>query len=630
MPCRCGGGWSVVRREGPGAEGDAALAELEAAVAAAEGRLERRRTAVPSLLYPAELPITDRRDEIAAAHAGPPGRDRGRGDRLGEEHPAPEDLPGARAGASAGSSATPSPAGWRPGRWPSGWPRSSGPRSAAPSATPSVSPTGSASGHLVKVMTDGILLAEIQRDRELLAYDTIIVDEAHERSLNIDFILGYLKQLLPRRPDLKVIVTSATIDTERFSAHFAGETAGRRPWWRSRAGPTRSRSATGPSVDPDDGVTTAATRSQAISTPSRSCAPKARATSSCSSPASGRSATRPRRSSALDLPNDRDPAAVRPALGRRAAPGLRLPPGPADRAGHQRGRDVADRARHPLRVDPGTARISRYNRRTKVQRLPIEPVSQASANQRAGPLRPGRRPASASGSTPRTTTPARPEFTEPEILRTNLAVGHPADGRHRPRRRGPLPVPRPARRPQHRRRRSRCSRSWAPSRPPKRRGRRRLTALGRRLARLPLDPRLGRMVLEARAATAAWPRSWSSPPPCPSTTPGSGPPTSRPRPWPHTPASPTPTPTSSPTCACGGYLGEQAEQRSSNQFRKLCKAEFLNYLRVREWQDIYGQLRQAAREPGHPGGGRPGAAEDRRPATGSTGRSWPGSCPTSA
>ena len=77
---------------------------------------------------------------------------------------------------------------------------------------------------LIKLMTDGILLAEIQRDRRLLRYDTLILDEAHERSLNVDFLLGYLRELLPRRPDLKVIVTSATIEPERFAAHFEGRT----------------------------------------------------------------------------------------------------------------------------------------------------------------------------------------------------------------------------------------------------------------------------------------------------------------------------------------------------------------------------------------------------------------------
>ena len=149
----------------------------------------------------------------------------------------------------------------------------------------------------LKVMTDGILLNELQRDRMLRGYDTIIVDEAHERSLNIDFILGYLKQLLPKRPDLKVIVTSATIDTERFAEHFAARTARRRRSSRSRGAATRWRSAT----DPTRTVRRrrrldSTTWCRRPPTPSPSSPGKAPATSSCSHPASARSATWPTRS----------------------------------------------------------------------------------------------------------------------------------------------------------------------------------------------------------------------------------------------------------------------------------------------------------------------------------------------
>ena len=125
---------------------------------------------------------------------------------------------------------------------------------------------------LVKVMTDGILLTEMQRDRQLLRYDTLIIDEAHERSLNIDFILGYLKQLLPRRPDLKVIITSATIDPERFSRHFsdlpdveagqANPPPARCRSSRYRAGPTPSRCATAPSVTRTSRAASRKTRSR--------------------------------------------------------------------------------------------------------------------------------------------------------------------------------------------------------------------------------------------------------------------------------------------------------------------------------------------------------------------------------
>jgi hypothetical protein len=142
---------------------------------------------------------------------------------------------------------------------------------------------------LVKVMTDGILLAEIQNDRELLAYDTIILDEAHERSLNIDFILGYLKQLLPRRPDLKLVITSATIDPQRFSSTSTTPRSSRSP-----DGPIPSTCATGRSSTPTGRTPRNATRSRRSPRRSRSCGPRDRVTSSSSSAGSGRSAT-PRR-----------------------------------------------------------------------------------------------------------------------------------------------------------------------------------------------------------------------------------------------------------------------------------------------------------------------------------------------
>ena len=189
-------------------------------------------------------------------------------------------------------------------------------------------------------MTDGILLAEIQRDRQLLRYDTLIIDEAHERSLNIDFLLGYLKQLLPRRPDLKVIITSATIDPERFCEHFGGgapiiEVSG-------RTYPVEIRYR--PLADPDDPDGEPRDQVQGIIDAVPSCAPRGPATSWSSSAASGRSATPPTRWPARHRPGDA--AALRPAVRRRAAPGLpaarHRPPG---RAGHQRRRDLADRAR---------------------------------------------------------------------------------------------------------------------------------------------------------------------------------------------------------------------------------------------------------------------------------------------
>jgi ATP-dependent helicase HrpA len=268
---------------------------------------------------------------------------------------------------------------------------------------------------LVKVMTDGILLAEVQRDRDLSAYDTLIVDEAHERSLNIDFLLGYLTQLLARRPDLKLVVTSATIDTARFAAHFAAhgieapvvEVSG-------RTFPVEVRYQ--PVGEPGDDRDQVAAIGDAV------------------------------RELAAEGPGDvlvflsgeREIRDTADALGRLGLPGTEVLPlyarlSAAEQhrvfAPHQGRRIVlaTNVAETSLTVpgiryvvDPGTARISRYNRRTKVQRLPIEAVSQASANQRAG--RCGR---VAPGICIRLYSEedflARPEFTEPEVLRTNLA-----------------------------------------------------------------------------------------------------------------------------------------------------------------------------------------------------------------
>ncbi|MHB1854142.1 MAG: ATP-dependent RNA helicase HrpA, partial [Acidimicrobiales bacterium] len=341
---------------------------------------------------------------------------------------------------------------------------------------------------LVKVMTDGILLAELQRDRALSAYDTLIVDEAHERSLNIDFILGYLKSLLPRRPDHKVIVTSATIDTGRFSAHFDGapvvEVTG-------RTYPVEVRYQ--PLEDEDSEA--------------------------------GRDQVQAVCDAVLDLgqegPGDilvflsgeREIRDTAEALRRMDLDGTEILPLYARLSTAEQHRVFRS---HPGRrvvlstnvaetsltvpgiryvVDAGMARVSRYNRRTKVQRLPIEPVSQASANQRSG--RCGRLgPGICVRLYSEEDFEARPAFTDPEILRTNLAAvilqmaaiglgdvaGFPfvdppdarniKDGVDLLEELGALQD------------------SQAESG-------RLLTPIGRRLARLPVDPRLGRMVLEA-------------------------------------------------------------------------------------------------------------------------------------
>ncbi|WP_396125228.1 helicase-related protein [Cellulomonas sp. P24] len=328
---------------------------------------------------------------------------------------------------------------------------------------------------LVKVMTDGILLAQIQRDPMLLAYDTLIIDEAHERSLNIDFILGYLTQLLPRRPDLKVVITSATIDSERFAAHFASPPSPGHP----DGTPAPVIEVTGrtfpvdiryrplvpdpPPPDPTSATpTTPAEWSDLRPTRGRVVADR-------STRAKGGERRGEERDvltaicEAVDelcaegpgdilvfLAGERDIRDTEEALvghlGPRVAGAGRAAPANAVEILPLYARlSSADQHRvfepHATRrvvlatnvaetsltvpgiryvIDPGTARISRYSKATKVQRLPIEPVSQASANQRSG--RCGR---VADGIAIRLYSESdfasRPEYTEPEILRTSLA-----------------------------------------------------------------------------------------------------------------------------------------------------------------------------------------------------------------
>ena len=263
---------------------------------------------------------------------------------------------------------------------------------------------------LVRLMTDGLLLAEVRHDPLLRRYDTVIVDEAHERSLNVDFLLGCLHRILPRRPDLKVVITSATIDPQRFAAHFGGapvvEVSGRTYPVEVRHRP----------VAPED-----ETRSTPSATPSRSWRPRGRATCSSSSAASARSATPPRACAA---------AWGRTSRSSRSSRGSRPPSSTASSGRTTRRRVVlaTNVAETSLTVpgiryvvDPGTARISRYSARAKVQRLPIEPISQASADQRKG--RCGR---TADGICVRLygeeDLAARPRFTDPEVLRTSLAA----------------------------------------------------------------------------------------------------------------------------------------------------------------------------------------------------------------
>ncbi len=488
----------------------------------------------------------------------------------------------------------------------------------------------------VKLMTDGILLAEIQRDKLLRKYNAIIIDEAHERSLNIDFILGYLKRILPQRPDLKVIITSATIDPQRFAKHFGSEeepspiieVSGRTYPVEIRYRPL-SAPAAGAAGDDGDGGGTA---------------------------------------SDDELEEDRDPLdAVCDAVDELAleAPGDIL----IFFSGEREIRDAAEalnariqtnrrlagtevlplfarlslqeqhKVFHPgskrrivlatnvaetsltvpgikYVIDTGTARISRYSHRTKVQRLPIERVSQASANQRSG--RCGR---VSDGIAIRLYSEedfeSRPLFTDPEILRTNLAAvilqmtamgvaRGPKDVENFPfveppdsraindgvtllRELGALSAARPQE--------ETGDGDGRTGRRPGGRNGGGLTAVGQQLAQLPVDPRLGRMIVEsgrrgcvrevmilAAALTIQDPRE---------------------------------RPTDKQQLAAEkharfrdensdftgylnlwNYLQEKQQELSSTAFRRLCRNEFINYLRVREWQDLFAQLRQLARPLG--------------------------------
>lgn len=441
----------------------------------------------------------------------------------------------------------------------------------------------------IKLMTDGILLAEIQHDRFLNQYDTIIIDEAHERSLNIDFILGYLKELLPRRPDLKVIITSATIDPERFSNHFSGapiiEVSG-----RTYPVDTRYRPLLGEEdADRDqlEGIFEAV---------DELCA---EGLGDILIFMNGEREIRDT-ADALSKRNLRDTEIVplyarlsageqnkifQPHIGRRIV----LATNVAETSLTVPGIKYV--------IDPGTARISRYSYRTKVQRLPIEPISQASANQRKG--RCGR---VEEGICIRLYSEedflSRPEFTDPEILRTNLAsvilqmtalglgdieafpfVEAPdkrniQDGVRLLEELGAI-VPD-------------TNKNGHDSK-------KQLTDMGRKLARLPIDPRLARMVLEApklgcvkELMVIAAALSIQDP---------------RERPSNKQQASDEKhrrffDEESDFLSLVNLWNHIQTEQKvlSSSQFRKQCKQDYLNYLRVREWQDVYFQIHQSMRE----------------------------------
>jgi ATP-dependent helicase HrpA len=548
----------------------------------------------------------------------------------------------------------------------------------------------------IKLMTDGILLAEIQRDPLLLRYDTIIVDEAHERSLNIDFLLGYLHTLLPRRPDLKLIITSATIDTARIAAHFGNapiiEVSGRmfpveiryRPldgsadtnaWLVSNDEALTANRAAHIDDDEDDDLDSLEEENDEDDTEGTDSTDNAKYSS-------GRAQSFPGNGYAAEIrPGANQPSRAIPgrsssAHNNRAKNGgsstskHHTKPGSSSEgrdqnqaiveavrelmlvgagdilvflSGEREIRDAAETlsgakitnleivplyarlssaeqhrvfSQHAGRrvvlatnvaetsltvpgvryvVDAGTARISRYSKRTKVQRLPIERISQASANQRAG--RCGRvGPGVCIRLYAQTDFAGRDAFTEPEIQRTNLAsvilqmafmgLGDiasfpfvdPPDLRSI--RDGvalleELRAVDPA---------AEGTDAW-------------LTPIGKQLSVLPVDPRLGRMLIEAAELGAvneltiiAAALSIVDP---------------RERPQDKTEqARAAHAEFAHPESDFGGwlklwdFLREEKSTRSSSRFRKLCKENFLNWLRVREWQDIRAQLLQATTELG--------------------------------
>ncbi|MEV8524429.1 MULTISPECIES: ATP-dependent RNA helicase HrpA [unclassified Streptomyces] len=441
----------------------------------------------------------------------------------------------------------------------------------------------------VKLMTDGILLAEIQTDRELRAYDTIIIDEAHERSLNIDFLLGYLAQLLPRRPDLKVVITSATIDPERFSRHFGDapivEVSGRTYPVEVRYRPLLEEDSEDSDRDQITAICDAVDELQSA----------------------GPGDILVFLSGEREIRDTADALIKKNLRSTEVLPlYARLSHAEQHRVFQQHsGRRIVlatNVAETSLTVpgikyviDPGTARISRYSHRTKVQRLPIEPVSQASANQRKG--RCGR---TSDGICIRLYSEddflTRPEFTDAEILRTNLAsviLQMTAAGL------GDIekfPFIDP---PDHRNIRDgvQLLQELGALDPTEKDPKKRLTQQGRKLSQLPVDPRLARMVLEAdrngcvrEVMVIAAALSIQDPRERPSDK--------------QAQADQQHARFKDETSDFLAFLNlwryvrEQQKERGSSSFRRMCKQEYLNFLRIREWQDIYSQLRTVAKTMG--------------------------------
>ena len=547
----------------------------------AEARIERRRASVPAIHYPPQLPVSEHREELLAA--------------IGENQVV------VVAGETGSGKTTQLPKlCLELGRGIQGTiahtqPRRLAARTVAERIAHELGVTlGEAVGYavrfsdrsradtLIRLMTDGLLLAEIRRDRHLRRYDTVIVDEAHERSLNIDFLLGYLARILPRRPDLKLIITSATIDPGRFSRHFGDapvvEVSGRTYPVEVRYRPIED------AADPDRDQTDAI--GDAVQELLRE----------------------PPGDVLVFLSGEREIRDTAEALAGRLPNHVDILPLYARLSTREQQRVFRRFDSHRPRrvvlatnvaetsltvpgiryvVDPGTARISRYSARLKVQRLPIEPISQASADQRKG--RCGR---VAEGICIRLYEERdfeeRPRFTDPEILRTNLAsvilqmaaagLGDIED----------FPFLDPPDRRQVRDGIRLLQELAALDE------REALTPLGRRLAQLPIDPRLGRMVLEgdrrgcaeeviviAAALSIQDPRE--------------RPAEKREQADQQHARFADETSDFLAYLNLWRYLREQQLALSGNQFRKRCHAEFLHHLRVREWQDLVAQIRQAAK-----------------------------------
>lgn len=443
----------------------------------------------------------------------------------------------------------------------------------------------------IKLMTDGILLAEIQQDRFLNQYDTIIIDEAHERSLNIDFILGYLKNLLPKRPDLKIIITSATIDPERFSKHFNDapiiEVSG-------RTFPVDVRYRPLVEIDKND-MEAEGDQLQGIFD----------AVDELCQEGPG--------DILIFLNGEREIRDTADALSKRNLKGADVLPLYSRLSNAEQNRIFAPHSRRHIIlstnvaetsltvpgiryvIDPGTARISRYSYRTKVQRLPIEPISQASANQRKG--RCGRVEA---GICIRLYAEddfnSRPEFTDPEILRTNLAsvilkmlglgLGDMAE----------FPF---VQAPDSRNINDGLTllEELEAVKPSRHNSNTQLTKSGIELSRLPVDPRLAKMVLTAQKLGAlreviiiVAALSIQDP---------------RERPQEKRAAAnekhgrfDDPDSDFIAFLNLWNYLEEQQSELSNSQFRKLCQKDMLAYMRIREWQDIVYQLSTVCNEMG--------------------------------